>query len=46
MAKRGEFVWYELMTTDPEAAKKFYSDVVGWGTAPLRTARAWTARCG
>ena len=35
MAKRGEFVWYELMTTDPEAAKKFYSDVVGWGTAPF-----------
>ena len=35
MAKRGEFVWYELMTTDPAAAKKFYTDVVGWGTAPF-----------
>jgi len=28
----GHFVWYELMTTDMEAAKAFYADVVGWGT--------------
>ncbi|MFZ3361360.1 MAG: VOC family protein [Xanthobacteraceae bacterium] len=28
----GRFVWYELMTTDPEAAKVFYAEVVGWGT--------------
>jgi predicted enzyme related to lactoylglutathione lyase len=35
MAARGEFVWYELMTTDAEAAKGFYTDVVGWGTAPF-----------
>jgi predicted enzyme related to lactoylglutathione lyase len=27
----GRFVWYELMTTDPEAAKSFYGKVVGWG---------------
>src|SRR5712692_11960682 len=26
------FVWYELMTTDMEAAKAFYANVVGWGT--------------
>ncbi len=26
------FVWYELMTTDPEAAVSFYTAVVGWGT--------------
>lgn len=25
------FVWYELMTTDPEAATAFYGKVVGWG---------------
>jgi len=25
-------VWYELMTTDMEAAKAFYAEVVGWGT--------------
>ncbi|MFB3855278.1 MAG: VOC family protein [Vicinamibacterales bacterium] len=29
---RGRFVWYELMTTDPAAAKGFYTKVVGWGT--------------
>jgi predicted enzyme related to lactoylglutathione lyase len=28
----GRFVWYELMTTDSEAAKAFYAKVVGWGT--------------
>jgi predicted enzyme related to lactoylglutathione lyase len=28
----GRFVWYELMTTDMEAATAFYTKVVGWGT--------------
>ena len=27
----GTFVWYELMTTDMEAAEDFYRGVVGWG---------------
>ncbi|MEO1967637.1 MAG: VOC family protein [Sphingomonadaceae bacterium] len=27
---RGAFIWYELMTTDPLAAKSFYHAVVGW----------------
>jgi predicted enzyme related to lactoylglutathione lyase len=27
------FIWYELMTTDPEAAGNFYRDVVGWEAA-------------
>jgi predicted enzyme related to lactoylglutathione lyase len=26
----GDFVWYELMTTDAKAAEAFYRDVVGW----------------
>ncbi|HEX3666616.1 MAG TPA: VOC family protein [Rhizomicrobium sp.] len=26
----GKFFWYELLTGDPEAARKFYGDVVGW----------------
>lgn len=26
----GSFIWYELMTRDPDAAKAFYDDVVGW----------------
>lgn len=32
---RGRFVWHELMTTDPEAAKAFYTAVIGWGTKPF-----------
>jgi uncharacterized protein len=27
---RGRFVWYELMTSDVDAARAFYTDVVGW----------------
>jgi predicted enzyme related to lactoylglutathione lyase len=26
------FFWYDVMTTDTEAARKFYCDVVGWQT--------------
>ena len=26
----GAFVWYELMTSDPQAAAAFYRDVIGW----------------
>lgn len=26
----GSFIWYELMTTDPDAAAGFYGPVVGW----------------
>src|SRR5579859_7452623 len=29
---RGHFVWHELQTPDPEAAMKFYAQVVGWRT--------------
>ena len=33
MANRhGDFVWYELMTTDSDAATAFYGAVVGWQT--------------
>lgn len=28
----GRFVWYELLTTDTDAAIDFYGDVVGWRT--------------
>ena len=27
---QGDFIWYELMTSDPESAKTFYDAVVGW----------------
>lgn len=29
---QGRFVWYDLMTTDPDAAIGFYTSLVGWGT--------------
>src|SRR5262249_55220091 len=28
----GRFIWYELLTTDVEAATAFYTAVAGWGT--------------
>lgn len=40
----GRFVWYELMTTDTEAAKAFYGKVIGWGaeSAPPPNAARYT----
>jgi uncharacterized protein len=32
MNKNGAFSWAELQTTDVEAAKKFYTDLLGWTT--------------
>ncbi len=29
---QGNFVWYELTTTDPKGAAAFYGDVIGWKT--------------
>ncbi len=29
-SQQGSFIWYELMTTDPISAKRFYDPVVGW----------------
>jgi uncharacterized protein len=31
MVSHGHFAWYELITTDIEAAKVFYTKVMGWG---------------
>lgn len=30
----GSFIWYELMTTDPDVATSFYGAVVGWRISP------------
>ena len=30
--RQGNFVWYELLTSDVNGAIKFYKDVIGWGT--------------
>lgn len=29
-APRGNFIWYDVMTTDTKAATAFYTDVIGW----------------
>lgn len=29
----GEVIWYELMTTDAEAARRFYEPVLGWSVS-------------
>jgi uncharacterized protein len=43
----GRFAWYELMTTDMEAAEAFYTKVMGWGaldaSMPGRTYTLFTA---
>lgn len=30
----GSFIWYELLTTDADAAAAFYGEVIGWDAAP------------
>jgi uncharacterized protein len=36
----GQFVWYDLLTTDPDGAVAFYSHVVGW--KPQAWAKGYT----
>ena len=33
MSRQGTPVWYELTTSDPDAAQRFYTKVVGWSVA-------------
>ena len=32
----GRFVWYELLTTDPDAVQAFYTSLIGWTTQPFK----------
>jgi predicted enzyme related to lactoylglutathione lyase len=34
MTPAGRFLWYELMTTELEAALGFYAEVIGWAATP------------
>ena len=34
----GKFFWYDVMTTDTVAARKFYCNAVGWETQDSGTA--------
>ncbi len=38
----GRFLWYELITTDPKAAKAFYAEVVGWRVREAAPAMAYS----
>ena len=41
----GQFVWYELMTPDVAAARKFYPAITGWGTQEFdKDYTMWTTR--
>jgi uncharacterized protein len=33
--KPGDFIWYDLLTTDAEACVSFYGHVLGWTAAPF-----------
>jgi predicted enzyme related to lactoylglutathione lyase len=39
---RGHFVWYELATSDPAAAQRFYSAITGWGAQAFEGERQYT----
>ena len=36
MKQHGAFSWNELMTTDPAAAKAFYSQLLGWSLEDIK----------
>jgi predicted enzyme related to lactoylglutathione lyase len=42
MAPHGQFIWYDLITTDPKAAARFYGDVAGWGTQQYENVAGYT----
>jgi predicted enzyme related to lactoylglutathione lyase len=43
MAKSsGRFVWYELLTSNPEPAIRFYTSVLGWGTEEMKGGMPYT----
>ena len=46
--QHGEFYWNELMTRDPEKAKKFYADTLGWSfeAMPMQNGTYWLAKMG
>jgi predicted enzyme related to lactoylglutathione lyase len=44
----GNFYWNELMTHDPERAKRFYADTIGWTyeAMPMPDGTYWVAKMG
>ncbi len=41
----GAFSWSELMTSDPAAAKAFYSKLFGWGTKDMQMSSGSYTTC-
>ena len=33
--QHGDFIWYELLTSDVDAAAAFYGGVIGWTMRPF-----------
>ena len=48
MTSHGSFHWNELVTRDPEKAKKFYAGTVGWtfDSMPMPDGTYWVAKMG
>jgi predicted enzyme related to lactoylglutathione lyase len=48
MSKHGSFVWNELNSWDPEAAKRFYGETLGWSfdAMPMPNGTYWIAKMG
>jgi predicted enzyme related to lactoylglutathione lyase len=48
MWSHGNFYWNELMTHDPERAKRFYADTIGWTyeAMPMPDGSFWVAKMG
>lgn len=39
----GKFIWFDLVTPDPQAAQAFYGKVLGWSFQPVADASDYTA---
>jgi uncharacterized protein len=48
MWSHGNFYWNELMTHDPERAKRFYAETIGWtyDAMPIPDGTYWVAKMG
>ena len=42
---QGDWIWFELMTTDPDAAQAFYAGILGWTASPGCVPCWATRRC-
>lgn len=42
LSKQGVFSWAELVTTDVEGAKRFYTGLLGWTTEPAPSEKPYT----